>query len=220
MRLLVGGAARSGHPGVWLVVAAGLLALIVFAFGLNASSYGRFMPAIHGDWANHAATTRAVFLAEDFGSETIKQTLNEFAYYPKLTYIAAAGIAHGLDISPLQGLSIVVQLSIILACLFFSLRLAAIVACGKPGKANLLIPPLLVLALFVSVHVLRIGFRDAVISNSFISQAVSLALANAFLFAAIKLPKATWLVALMVLAAGTLSILMSSDSCGAGFQWC
>lgn len=79
MQLLIGGAAWRRRPGVWLVVVAALLALIVFAFGLNASSYGRFMPAAHGDWANHAATTRAIFLAEDFGSEAIKQTLNEFA---------------------------------------------------------------------------------------------------------------------------------------------
>jgi len=215
MRLLVSGAARSGRLGVWLVVAAGLLALIAFAFTLNSSSYGRFMPAVHGDWANHAATTRAVFLAEDFGSETTKQTLKEFANYPKLTYIAAAGIAHGLNISPLQGLSIVVQLSVILACLFFSLRLATVVARGNPGKENLLIPPLLALTLFVSVHVLRIGFRDAVISNSFVSQAASLALANAFLFAAIKLPKAKWLVGLMVLAAWALI-----NTHIVGFTWC
>jgi hypothetical protein len=215
MQLLNTGTTRNIRHGAWLFLAAALLGLLALAFGLSESSYGRFMPAVHGDWANHAATTRSVFLDENFESQTLKSTLNEFASYPKLTYIAAAGIANGFGISPLQGLSIVVQLSVILACLFFSLRLVTVVTRAKPGRASLLVLPLLALALFAGVHWLRIGFRDQVISNSFISQAASLALANIFLFAAIKLPNAKWLVGLMVAAAWTLV-----NTHLVGFTWC
>lgn len=215
MRLPINGTERNDGSGIWLLVAAALLGSMVFLFGLYASSFGRFMPAVHGDWANHAATTRAIFLGEDFGSLAIRTTLNEFVNFPKLTYVAAASLAHAFGMSPIQGLSVIVQLSIIIACLFYGLRLVAIGVQSRPSALSAWILALTAFILFIGSHWLRIGFRDQVISNSFISQAASLALANIFLFAALRLKEMKWLIGLMVLAAWALI-----NTHLAGFTWC
>jgi|GEM_PF-2206513 len=198
--------------GLWLVSLAMLVALATFVLQLDSTTNGRFMPAVHGDWASHAATTRAIFLGEDFSSDAIKVTLNEFAIYPRLTYKAASDVAHSFGLSPLQGLSIVVQLSMIFVCLFYSLRLCAVFS---EKKINLFFISLSLLYILFCVHILRIGFRDLVISNSFISQLTSLAIAQLFLYLSVANPKPKYLVALMALSAW---ILINTHIIG--FVWC
>lgn len=189
-----------------------VLALFAFALQLYVSSAGQFMPAVHGDWASHAATTRAIFLNEDFSSSVIKSTLNEFSTYPRLTYYSAATIAKTFDISPLRGLTIVTVGGLILACLFFAFRLQSLVLERKPTLYFLLFALLYV---FTGVYILELGFRDLAISNSFISQLVSLAIAQISLFLAKNVSSFFKFLALALIS----SFLLVNTHI-IGFVWC
>lgn len=197
---------------IWISVAATASSLLVIFLLLSLSSFGRYMPATHGDWAMHAATTRAIFLEEDFSSAIIKTTLNEFSVYPKLTYWMAARLAHLTNSSPLQGLTFIVILSVVFSCLFYALRLCFIIVDRKP---KFLLIPLSIIGILFSVEYLEVGFRDAVISNSFISQIASIAIAQCVLFIASRVYGIRNLSILLVLSSW---ILINTHIIG--FVWC
>lgn len=189
------------HLGLRVVVLATLVGLITFALQLDSTSNGRYMPAVHGDWAMHAATTRAIFLQEDLSSSANKTILNEFAKYPKLTYVAAAKIAHFFEISPLQGLTIITIVSIILTCIIYSLRVVSVLL---EREVSLFAILLIFICLFVGVNIFEIGFRSTVISNSFISQLASIAIAQLFIYISSKNINPKYFVVLLILSSWIL----------------
>lgn len=158
---------------ITLCVVAGLF----FLAQLIESRFGRFMPSIHGDWANHAATSFFIHSAFDLHSPAIKSVLNEFTIYPHIAYWIASIITTATELPVIYSLTIVVQSSLILCALFYALR-----ASDHLADASM---PRIAISLIVigaAVWLLNISWRDLVISNSFITQLASLAWAQIALY--------------------------------------
>ncbi|AYN94440.1 hypothetical protein EAW52_10950 [Pseudomonas sp. LTJR-52] len=197
---------------VKLLASAVLISICLFLFQVFSSGFGRFMPAIHPDWSSHASTTRAVYLGKDFDSPAVKATLEEFAYYPRLTYETSAWLAKALGISDLQGLTLVTHLSIIQACVFFALRLCTLFSERQVSATAKLF---IVLSLYISANYLCLGFRNLIVTNSFISQAASLGIAQLLIYLAAVRPSAVKHCAIMIASSFVLS-----QTHMVGFVWC
>lgn len=197
---------------VKLLASAVLISICLFLFQVFSSGFGRFMPAIHPDWSSHASTTRFAFLGKDFDSEAARIALDEFAFFPRLAYEASAWVAKIFGISDIQGLTLITHLSIILACVFLALRLCAVFSERQVSTTTKL---LIVAGLYISANYLCFGFRNLVVSNSFISQAASLAVAQVFLYFSLHKPSLYRHLAIMFSAA-----LILSQTHMVGFVWC
>ncbi|WP_296250628.1 hypothetical protein [Pseudomonas sp. UBA4194] len=154
-------------------MALGSFAALLFLAQLLESHLGRLMPAIHGDWASHAATSFFIHGGYDLHSPAIKSVLNEFTIYPHITYWMASIISTVTELPVIYALTIVVQFSLILCALFYALRASDQLAGARISR---IIISLIVIA--AAVGIFKFSWRDLVISNSFITQLVSLAWAQ------------------------------------------
>lgn len=159
-----------------------VLGILFFAILIQLifSSFGRFMPEVHGDWASHATVTKFISDGFDLESQGISSVLNEFVKYPKLTYLLAAYLSATFSIHPIYALTIIVQAALIVAALFYALRVVALC----PRAPNSAVVLFLILGV-MSVVFLRFGWRDLLISNSFLSQLLSIALAQIVIYVAL-----------------------------------
>lgn len=194
-----------GSTRTTLCVFAGLLFLIQ----LIESHFGRLMPSIHGDWANHAATSFFIHSGYDLDSPTIKGVLNEFTIYPHIAYWIASIVSTATDLPVIYSLTIVVQSSLILCALFYALR-----ASDHLVDASISRIVISLIVIGASVWILSISWRDLVISNSFITQLVSLAWAQIALYLNSRCRK-PWL---QILHYGFFSVWLVNIH-AVGFAW-
>lgn len=151
--------------------------IVVFLAQLMESHLGRFMPAIHGDWASHAATSFFINAGYNLDSTAIKSVLNEFTVYPHITYWMASIVSKATHLPVIYSLTVVVQISLILCALFYALRASDQLADARISR---IVISLIIIA--AAVVLFKFSWRDLVISNSFITQLVSLAWAQAALY--------------------------------------
>lgn len=158
-----------------------LSALFIFCFlsQLLYSHFGRFMPAIHGDWANHASAIK--FLTDGINLADVRYILNEYTIYPRATYLTAAFIAKSFNIPAIYALTMTIQLALFISCLFYALRAGYLAQ--NTGRIALIA---FFICLFFSSYKLLMTPRDLVVYNSFVTQLSSLALAQVFLYLALR----------------------------------